>query len=890
MKTTPSILTTSIAALLLAGAASTGYADTTWIGNISSDWTNSANWDNGLPNDQHYIVNKSAGNGAAFTADFSTSLPGGSAPHDIVIGRNGGSIGIVNQRTGSVSTGGGGWLFVGDGGGNGKYNLADANGTGSVGVNTGLKTGTGSLTDTGELFVGHSGGTGVFNLNTTGTLSFAGNGHVGGDAGSNGTFNIDAGTLSSSNSLEVGTGGGIGRLNQSGGTVSLGQVLYLGRGGNNTTQTGTLNMSGGVLNTGNDLTLGDNGGGGIINQTGGTITVNGWLKVGNDSNTANNKGTLNVSGGILHTPNIFAIAAGGSSTTGVATISGTGVVNADNQLFIGNGGGTNGTLTVENGGTVNAGDFIAVGRSGGVGTLTINAGGFVSKNGNNTLEQTNANSGGSATVNLNGGILLTNHIAWDGGNGATVTMNFNGGTLKPFQNDSDFIGGGVGNGHLKVKAGGAIIDTNGKGITIQKSFEADPVSTGGGLTKNGAGTLVLSAVSTYAGNTVVNAGVLQSNNGSATGAFGGDGKLIINNGGILQTGAGVVDGLGFFNHTANNSININVGGTLRTLDSGRQSMDRDIFSVGGTIDSQGGNFQAGASYAFRATSGAGGPANLYNFTSSSAGTGGVASTISAVNVGIDNATFNVTAGGGAVDLNVTGNLQDQFGTGGLTKTGNGVMILASTANTYTGKTAVNGGTLVISGSISGSTALTVNNGGTLLLASVGAVNSSATLGLGGGAGATSGGTLKIADNLGTNTAAATETFGALTLSFNSAIDFGTSAAGGVKLYYSGFGAHTAGTGPDLAITNWTGVSYTLGTNLTDRLIFGGNASDFTAAFAQADISFNGITGYQAISFGTNSYEIVAVPEPSTWLFGTALLGLAGWRERRRSLRKAAALV
>lgn len=42
-----------------------------------------------------------------------------------------------------------------------------------------------------------------------------------------------------------------------------------------------------------------------------------------------------------------------------------------------------------------------------------------------------------------------------------------------------------------------------------------------------------------------------------------------------------------------------------------------------------------------------------------------------------------------------------------------------------------------------------------------------------------------------------------------------------------------------------------------------------------------------ISFGTpaNSFEVVPVPEPGTIFGGLALLGLVGWRERRRFLRR-----
>ncbi len=310
-------------------------------------------------------------------------------------------------------------------------------------------------------------------------------------------------------------------------------------------------------------------------------------------------------------------------------------------------------------------------------------------------------------------------------------------------------------------------------------------------------------------------------------------------------------------------------------ENGRLSMDRTINSVGGTMASTGTTFNAGHSYTMR-REGEAGEANSYNFTSSASGT---ASTISATNVGVDNATFNVTKGPGAIDLNVTGNLVDAFGSGGLTKAGNGVMVLAA-SNTYTGPTTVAGGTLEISGSLNGASQINVTSG-TLLLSGNNAVNTATPLTLG-AAGPNTSGTVKFADT-GINDASAT--FGLLTLSFDSTLDFG-SAGGGQEFRFSGLTAgHVPILGPNLSILNWDGTPNVQGNSTTDRLIFTtGSASDFTSAFGQADVSFNGLAGYKAIDFGGNTgYEIVAIPEPSSsaLLVSFALLGLIGYRERRR---------
>ena len=95
------------------------------------------------------------------------------------------------------------------------------------------------------------------------------------------------------------------------------------------------------------------------------------------------------------------------------------------------------------------------------------------------------------------------------------------------------------------------------------------------------------------------------------------------------------------------------------------------------------------------------------------------STISATHIGVNAAIFNVTNGPGEVDLLVTGDIKDVFGTGGFTKGGDGVMVLDNAeASTMTGPTIVQDGTLLVNGPIAASP-FTVNDailggdGGTL---------------------------------------------------------------------------------------------------------------------------------------------------------------------------------
>jgi autotransporter-associated beta strand protein len=148
-------------------------------------------------------------------------------------------------------------------------------------------------------------------------------------------------------------------------------------------------------------------------------------------------------------------------------------------------------------------------------------------------------------INLNSGSFgLTNTLTWQGAgrcvfnlNGGTATFsnfgqstltdntfNFNGGTFT-IQNSNSY------NYNLSsvkyiVKSGGAIFDVpSGRTITLTTSvLSADSVSTGGGLVKNGAGTLSLGSVAnTFTGQVSANEGtitVTTVNNNSTNGPLG----------------------------------------------------------------------------------------------------------------------------------------------------------------------------------------------------------------------------------------------------------------------------------------------------------------------------------------------------------------------------------
>jgi fibronectin-binding autotransporter adhesin len=144
-------------------------------------------------------------------------------------------------------------------------------------------------------------------------------------------------------------------------------------------------------------------------------------------------------------------------------------------------------------------------------------------------------------INLNaGGTLSTRTINGRDGDASQMTarLNFNGGTLRVLGNNIAaptvaFIqdAGTGSNLTVNVQSGGAIIDTAGFNATIAKGLLN--AGGGGGLTKNGIGTLTLSQTNTYTGATVVDGGglsfILPMSSSALTLANGTTNTITVNN-------------------------------------------------------------------------------------------------------------------------------------------------------------------------------------------------------------------------------------------------------------------------------------------------------------------------------------------------------------------------
>ncbi|MDB5318809.1 MAG: hypothetical protein JWN40_440 [Phycisphaerales bacterium] len=475
--------------------------------------------------------------------------------NDLAIGTDG-ATGVMNMDAGTVTTGG--WNFIGKGannpGGNGTLNMSGGtitNGGGRTyigfgGSATNVSTGKlvmsgGTYNNPGDFFsvgdnnltstaatpsVSMSGGTinsalftiggnpdrggkGIVTLNGNGALLNTGEFWVGQNTGSEGVFNISAGTVTSSNWFVIGRSGGTGAINMTGGqiTKSGGGNLIVGSlsgkgtitqtaGAINTvaggdtllgegTSTALWDISGGSLTTNAlliawqggvnefrvrgtgavtadhiELGEGSNNGSGIVNQTGGTVTANRWLAVGLGSSQ---QAKYNLSGGTVNAGGLEA----GADSPGLIALSGTGVLNVSGNTEVPTRNGA-GNLTVS-GGTLNTANILIGGRdnntAGNVfGSGVVNqSGGLVKVTTDVIVQRPNV---GTGTYNLSGGTLSVDGVL----NASLGTFSFTGGRLT--RSNAGVINY-TGDLHVANKAAGLKLDTD-KTFAVSGLFDVVP--------------------------------------------------------------------------------------------------------------------------------------------------------------------------------------------------------------------------------------------------------------------------------------------------------------------------------------------------------------------------------------------------------------------------------
>nr|MBP7951723.1 autotransporter-associated beta strand repeat-containing protein [Verrucomicrobiales bacterium] len=477
---------------------------------------------------------------------------------DMKVGLGAGTSGRVDQIAGTHNTGG--WTFVGNGGGNGTYNIADTATSG--GTFTGFGMGSGSHATGDFRSAEGAGSVATININTSGSVNTNGGAwmYVGTyGSGATGTMNLDNGTVNASGFFVVGNEASTGYLNMSGGAINTTEYIIGNR-------DGAGNLS---------------GGNGTVVQTGGIATGNNWVLLGRHSGTA---ATYTLSGNaVLRTTNagggVFAVSHSnntGGATTATLTVSGNAVASAANEMWIGNGVNSTG-IVHQNGGTVTANSWLAIGRDTGNGTYNLNAGslshtgpnhtivgsingvGTLTQKGSGIFNESNdlrlgegaagqgtydaqggtgnitanlvvgwvgggtglfklnggtvnasnvliggdgTGTAGNGTVELNSGTLFTNTIQHANSGGGTASLQFNGGTIKARSNQAEFFPV-LTAATTEILAGGAVIDTN--GFDIATGLALDGI---GGLSKTGTGKLTLNGISTYSGTTNVLQGTL----------------------------------------------------------------------------------------------------------------------------------------------------------------------------------------------------------------------------------------------------------------------------------------------------------------------------------------------------------------------------------------------
>ncbi len=503
----------------------------------------------------------------------------------------------------------------------------------------------------------------------------------------NGATGLAAGTITVSGTVDAGDltfASGSGAIVLSGGTINLAAVAtitvdnaadtissVLTGAATSLTKlgTGTLTLSGVNTYTGTTtisagtLTIDDGSiasSSGIVNNAALVYNLN--VNARTYANVISGTGTLTKSG-----TNTLTLT-GVNTYTGVTTISG-GTLTIDDGSIASSSGIVNSAALVYN---LNANARTYANVISGTGTLT--------KSGTNSLTLTGTNTFTGQLTVQNGtlGIATINNVSAAGplGNSAlavilgntgaqTGTLSYTGATAtssKPFT----MATGGT---------GAFDVTTGGTNLTLSAV-----IGGGGGLTKNGPGTLTLSAFNPFTGPITINSGTLE----------------------FSATGLGTLYG----------STQININGA-------------SILRISSTVNNQ--DIYNGRNYTFDATGGgqilvSSGNYNAVSTPFSITTLGGARDTVGLIgtsgafgfNLGSTTATFNVALGSDATsDLTVTPIIAN---TGSILKTGAGRLTLSG-VNTYSGTTTINGGTLIANataaiGSGAASNTL-IFNGGTL---------------------------------------------------------------------------------------------------------------------------------------------------------------------------------
>jgi autotransporter-associated beta strand protein len=487
-------------------------------------------------------------------------------------------------------------------------------------------------------------------------------------------------------------------------TLAVGGSVYNGGFGLTIAGTGNVNISGAIIGT--------NGTGGLTQTTTGTVTLSGANTF--SGTTAVNAGTLALSGsGTL----------GSSATASLA-----GLTLGGGKLDL---GGTSQTV--------------------GAVSITTALGG-----GNNTIQNGSLTGTSYAASNTSGNAIVTANLLGNASGSAGLTVSGNGGTLTltgantyigttnvSTANATLQIGNNTATGSLSLSSAitlsnaAATLAINRSNAVVQGIDFATVISGTGIVSQIGSNSLTLNGANTYSGGTKVGSGTLTA--GSAT-AF-GTGTLTVNGGALDSSVASLTMTANNaqvwntdFAFTGTNSLNLGTGTVSLGSTVGNRTVtaNASTLTIGGIISNGtatgltkagGGTMILSGNNVYTGTTGINAGSLQANHASALGNGGNITfggGTLQFSSV-FNNATAawgaRIVSSGSAVTLDtngqnvtVSGNI-DSTNTGGLTKSGAGVLTLTG-SNTYSGGTIVNAGILTGTGSSSlGATtgALAVNN-------------------------------------------------------------------------------------------------------------------------------------------------------------------------------------
>jgi autotransporter-associated beta strand protein len=475
------------------------------------------------------------------------------------------------------------------------------------------------------------------------------------------------------------------------------------------------------------VNLGGTGGGGTINQTGGTVQLSG---TGDDNNMGySGSSAYNFSGGFLSIPNApLELGFGNATSSNTSAFSQTGGLANLYGLSMGttqNLGSMNGSCAISvTGGTLNLG-------AGG-----INAGGF----GNQYVNFGNATIGATApwstsfatavtmtlknsttaTFNTTGGnITLANPLSGGGGLTASGTGTLLLDAANTYTGGTNVTGGTLQLGDGVANVGSLTSNINAANGTVvlfavpasNTATYSNAMSGSGSLVVAGPGTLVLnSTTSTFTGGTTISGGTLQlgdgaSNNGSVPGLVTNNVALVFANP-SPQVFAGAIGGSGpvFVNGPAPLTLagNNNFSGGVTLAPTGYLNINSNTALGSGTLTISGGTIDSTA-----AGVALGNVPQNWNADFTFGGTNNLNLGTGAVLLG---SSRTVTLNAGV--LTVNGPISDGGAGYSLSTAGTGTLALGDTS-TFSGGAFVNSGALAVNGALTGSGGVTVQFGGTL---------------------------------------------------------------------------------------------------------------------------------------------------------------------------------